>query len=353
MYFQKTDDEDSGNDEPADLYYNSVSQQQRNPVPQLPAPVVQKSSRPFNEYKNVPANPPQPVNNSPVVQNQNIAPSSAKVYSWSTNGASSSHSDDSNVGRASFSGDSRVSELRNLMMQLPLNTSGDAADEPSNVDDIVSPDKTSSSDASRLDEPHLQWNRRTCGDAGEPLRPQNLAERVDMLTNYKHVEHEPINEPGLVERLPPEVLLAVFSYLDDVSLWSAANVCRRWYGLLLTHVPSQQWQQHVKIHWPLYRPIGNVENWFKVYDRLASSAPCRMCFSLMCLRAEPSRMEENSWRKNRLRGELKSLRIDPPEGIEATPLDQMCCHWQATITGPIGSPYEGGLFYLYLQVPYR
>ncbi|KAK2580419.1 hypothetical protein KPH14_006169 [Odynerus spinipes] len=44
--------------------------------------------------------------------------------------------------------------------------------------------------------------------------------------------------------------------------------------------------------------------------------------------------------------------MDPPEGIEATPLDQMCCHWQATITGPVGSPYEGGLFYLYLQVPY-
>ena len=46
------------------------------------------------------------------------------------------------------------------------------------------------------------------------------------------------------------------------------------------------------------------------------------------------------------------LRADPPEGIEAEPLDQKCCHWQATITGPVGSPYEGGLFYLYVQVPY-
>lgn len=64
-------------------------------------------------------------------------------------------------------------------------------------------------------------------------------------------------------------------------------------------------------------------------------------------------MEETSWRKNRLRIELKSLQGDPPEGIKAIPLDDMCCHWQATITGPVGSPYEGGLFYLYLQVPYR
>lgn len=47
------------------------------------------------------------------------------------------------------------------------------------------------------------------------------------------------------------------------------------------------------------------------------------------------------------------LKTDPPEGIEAIPLDQKNCHWMATITGPVGSPYEGGVFYLYLQVPYR
>ncbi|CAG9123765.1 unnamed protein product [Plutella xylostella] len=42
----------------------------------------------------------------------------------------------------------------------------------------------------------------------------------------------------------------------------------------------------------------------------------------------------------------------PPEGIAATPLDPVCCHWQASVTGPAGSPYEGGAFYLYIQVPY-
>ena len=62
-------------------------------------------------------------------------------------------------------------------------------------------------------------------------------------------------------------------------------------------------------------------------------------------------IEENSWRHRRLRSELKTLRSDPPEGIEASPLDQHCCHWQASITGPQGSPYEGGLFLLYVQIP--
>ena len=64
-------------------------------------------------------------------------------------------------------------------------------------------------------------------------------------------------------------------------------------------------------------------------------------------------IEENSWRHRRLRSELKTLQTDPPEGIQATPLDSICCHWQASITGPQGSPYEGGLFLLYLQIPQK
>lgn len=46
------------------------------------------------------------------------------------------------------------------------------------------------------------------------------------------------------------------------------------------------------------------------------------------------------------------MRNDPPEGIAAAPLDGKCCHWQASVTGPVDSPYEGGVFYLYIQVPY-
>ena len=37
--------------------------------------------------------------------------------------------------------------------------------------------------------------------------------------------------------------------------------------------------------------------------------------------------------------------------MQAKPLDTCNYHWQASIRGPVGSPYEGGVFYLYLKVP--
>lgn len=197
------------------------------------------------------------------------------------------------------------------------------------------------------------WSFNVTSEIVGVSRPNNLSERLDVLTNPKNIEHEQIREPGVIERLPPEVLLTIFSYLDDLSIWSAMNVCRRWFGLLSTHLTSAQWQQYVTLRWPLYKPVCYVADWYKVYDQLALSTPCRTCLNQTSFQTKLPRIEENSWRRNRLRSELKGLRMDPPEGIEARPLDQMCYHWQATITGPTGSPYEGGLFFLYLQVPYR
>ncbi|XP_049787443.1 uncharacterized protein LOC126190881 [Schistocerca cancellata] len=183
-----------------------------------------------------------------------------------------------------------------------------------------------------------------------PPRPTPLARRLEILSTPS----EPFDlrmSPGVLERLPPEVLLAVFSYLDDMSLWSVGNACKRWAHLVQTHVSNEQWRQYTMQRWPLFKPLFIVQNWFKVYSKLTESCACKLCLQHMALQLQPPG-EENSWRRNRLRNELKSLRTDPPEGIEAIPLDQKCCHWQATITGPVGSPYEGGLFYLYLQVPY-
>ncbi|KAG8231127.1 hypothetical protein J437_LFUL010453 [Ladona fulva] len=146
------------------------------------------------------------------------------------------------------------------------------------------------------------------------------------------------------------------SDLDIISLQffsCVAHVCRRWRRLVLSHVSGEQWRKHTTSRWPLFSPLLPVplDCWAAIYSNLIESAPCKVCLQQMALRSHPPG-EENSWRRNRLRSELKNLRTDPPEGIRATPLDRECCHWQATITGPTGSPYEGGLFYLYLQVPY-
>lgn len=59
----------------------------------------------------------------------------------------------------------------------------------------------------------------------------------------------------------------------------------------------------------------------------------------------------NTWRNKRLRSELKSLLVDPPDGIRAMPLDNSYSHWQASITGPPDSPYDSGLFFLHLEIP--
>ncbi|XP_066598999.1 uncharacterized protein morgue [Prorops nasuta] len=339
IFSEKTDDEDSGNDEPNDLFYNHerrTSQQQQN-SPQNNIPNIQNP--PNIRIPNIYICQP------PCVQLPNV-PEARDYIPGAQNNVNMNDLFDVQVQRA-LDDNQRENQHNGDAQNLPYNLDEFVREDVQNLEELQPADSVNSENNEQQ-----QLNCRLYENVGESSRSNNLQERLEILINHKHIEHEAINEPELVERLPAEVLLAVFSHLDDVSLWSAANVCRRWCGLLSTHITSQQWKQRVKLRWPLYRPIGHVKDWYNIYDQLASSAPCRTCLAQMCLQSRPPRMEENSWRRNRLRTELKSLRSDPPEGIEATPLDQMCFHWQATITGPVGSPYEGGLFYLYLQVPY-
>ena len=55
---------------------------------------------------------------------------------------------------------------------------------------------------------------------------------------------------------------------------------------------------------------------------------------------------------NRINKELKDLRQDPPSNCSAGPDDEKDIYfWKATITGPEGSPYAGGLFHLIIRFP--
>uniref|UniRef100_A0A8D8R509 Ubiquitin-conjugating enzyme E2 D2B n=1 Tax=Cacopsylla melanoneura TaxID=428564 RepID=A0A8D8R509_9HEMI len=65
-----------------------------------------------------------------------------------------------------------------------------------------------------------------------------------------------------------------------------------------------------------------------------------------------SLQEDTAWRHFRLHKEYNDIKLDPPDGIQAQPLDTERCHWMATIAGPVASPYEGGVFYLYIRIPF-
>lgn len=188
-----------------------------------------------------------------------------------------------------------------------------------------------------------------CSFNGRPaVERETLQEQINQLTCPRPRENL---DPALIHRMPPEVWVLVFDLLDDMTLWSVGRVCRRWQQLVDRYVSDDQWQKYTQRRWPLYKPLFENVPWQLVYTKLTESAPCHMCLHQMSLLTPPLN-NENSWRRNRLRNELRTLRSDPPEGIQASPLDKMSLHWQASIRGPAGSPYEGGTFFLYIQIPH-
>ena len=83
------------------------------------------------------------------------------------------------------------------------------------------------------------------------------------------------------------VLLGVFRYLDDISLWTAGNVCSRWRQILDAETSQDRWSRFIQLRWPLFNAQYRVKCWKTIYTKLLESAPCRFCLESMMLQVSP------------------------------------------------------------------
>lgn len=125
------------------------------------------------------------------------------------------------------------------------------------------------------------------GDRPDPQPPRNLRQYLNALTESTHDANQiPVQQyvnvvcneaaaaaasastvkklANTISALPVEVLLVVFSYLDDISLGHVGEVCKQWKNILEIHTPQSLWQRYTRTRWPLYHQITNTTNWFKV-----------------------------------------------------------------------------------------
>lgn len=181
--------------------------------------------------------------------------------------------------------------------------------------------------------------------------PRDVAEFVDLLSRPRAEERATIKDE-IVETLPVEILLKIFSYLDDISLYVSSEVCKKWKKILSRNIPQAFWKRVTKERFPLFQQISTVSNWMNMYCTLMKTCFCRICIVQMANKT-PITGGVNHLRARRLRNDIRSIAQEGSTGIDAVPLDVQETHWQASIIGPQGSPYEAGKFFLYIRFPYN
>ncbi len=183
-----------------------------------------------------------------------------------------------------------------------------------------------------------------------PLTPNCIDNRPAQSPNPSFTTH--------IERLPTEVLMRIFNYLDDFSIWGLRQVSPRFLSIIDNEVPEDRWAEFVAHRWPIFAPRHRISSWRLLYLNLMESVTCRLCLSRLhspvsvFFADTGSGGSGNGVRFRRIVSEIRSLCADPPYGIKALVLDtDTYGHCLAGIAGPPNSPYEGGLFYVHILIP--
>lgn len=113
-----------------------------------------------------------------------------------------------------------------------------------------------------LSEPRIEAGRSS-GPANALLAAAN-ARRLAAINNGGGAISKRNGEVADIFALPVETLLAIFSYLDDLSLCNVGEVCKRWRRILEMYTPQTMWEKYTKQRWPLFQPLLGVSNWFNV-----------------------------------------------------------------------------------------
>ncbi len=158
--------------------------------------------------------------------------------------------------------------------------------------------------------------------AKRPVNVESLSDRLSLLSFHRPTACSVALAAGkpsfagpsdAASVVPNEVWLVIFSFLDDISLYSVGNVCRRWHNLLRSTMSGDQWRVFTRKRWPLFRPLAVVKDWFATYSALVESCFCLTCIYQMA-EIIPDDFQPLPLREKRLGHDLRGMLTDPPEG---------------------------------------